>query len=98
MFASLCRLLREQEVDGDKMAWGSPQCDFDPALNAEQREPHPSILIPGRRIRYLAEIAEQGRELNRRIAERADAARSAQQYYEVLRALEAQHPPVPLQP
>src|SRR5690625_1871114 len=97
MFASLCRLLREQEVDGDKIAWGSPQCDFDPALNAEQREPHPSILIPGRRIRYLAEIAEQGRGLNRRIAERAEEARRAQHYYEVLRELGAEGLPDPLQ-
>src|SRR5690625_1418262 len=97
MFASLCRLLRELEVDGDKMAWGSPQCDFDPALNAEQREPHPSILIPGRRIRYLAEIAEQGRELNRRIAARAEEARRAQHYYEVLRELETEDLPDPLQ-
>lgn len=97
MFASLCRLLREQESDGRKMAWGSLQCNFDPALDAEQREPHPSILIPGRRIRYLAEIAEQGRELNRRIAERAEEARRAQHYYEVLRELEAESLPVPLQ-
>jgi isobutyryl-CoA mutase len=48
------------------------------------------VLIPGKRVRYLAEIAEQGRGINRRkpVLHWAEEARRAQHYWEVLRELE----------
>ncbi|MEE4305038.1 MAG: methylmalonyl-CoA mutase family protein, partial [Wenzhouxiangella sp.] len=98
MFANLCRLLREQEVDGQKMDWGTERCDYEPAVDLDDHEPKPSVLIPGKRVRYLAEIAEQGRTLNERILEWAEEARRAQHYFEVLRELDINDLPEPLQP
>ena len=47
-------------------------------------------------MRYLAEIAEQGKTLNERILDWAEEARRAQHYYEVLRELDAENLPEPL--
>jgi len=76
--------------------WGSERCDFDPDVQLGEKEPRPSVLIPGKRVRYLAEIAEQGRTLNERILEWAEEARRAQYYYAVLRELGAENLPEPL--
>src|SRR5690606_10581459 len=35
----------------------SPNCDFNPDLDTTLREPRATVLIPGKRVRYLAEIA-----------------------------------------
>lgn len=52
-------------------------------------------IIPPHRIRYLAEISEQGRRLRDRIDKQVKAASQAQSYYESLRALADPHlPPV----
>jgi methylmalonyl-CoA mutase len=77
--------------------WGTERCDFDPDVDLDDHEPKPSVLIPGKRVRYLAEIAEQGRTLNEKILEWAEEARRAQHYYEVLRELEAYNLPDPLE-
>ena len=45
-------------------------------------------MIPGSRIRYLAEIAEQGREINRRIDTEATLASRLQHLYESLAMLD----------
>ena len=89
MFANLCRLVR----DLDRKA---PSCDFEPGADAEAAEPKGSVLIPGQRVRYLAEISEQGRGLNASIAGWAEEARRAQHYYEVLRELGTDDLPDPL--
>jgi len=77
--------------------WGTERCDFDPDVDLDDHEPKPSVLIPGKRVRYLAEIAEQGRTLNEKILEWAEEARRAQHYYEVLRELDAENLPEPLE-
>ncbi len=99
MFSNLCRLLREggerEEVKGERI-FGTDRCDFDPNVELEDREPKPSVLIPGKRVRYLAEIAEQGRGINEDTLKWAEEARRAQHYYEVLRELEVGDLPEPM--
>ncbi|MEZ2416625.1 methylmalonyl-CoA mutase family protein [Luteibacter sp. RCC_6_2] len=77
MFANLCRLLRE------KLAL--PAGEWTPEVDTSLREPRATVLIPGNRVRYLAEIAEQGRGVNGTIARQAEAASKAQHYYESLK-------------
>ncbi|MDE2236022.1 MAG: methylmalonyl-CoA mutase family protein [Gammaproteobacteria bacterium] len=110
MFVNLCRLLREKKWgqshfpdksgaaavvsknDSDPIS----RCDFNPQLDTSIKEPRATILIPGARVRYLAEIAEQGRGINQRIDTQAQAAGRAQHYYEVLRDLQDPELPQPL--
>ncbi|MCA0198420.1 MAG: methylmalonyl-CoA mutase family protein [Proteobacteria bacterium] len=75
MFANLCRLLRAKGAD------------FEPRIDTSLKEPRATVLIPGARVRYLAEIAEQGRAINRRIESEAETASRAQSYWESLREL-----------
>ncbi len=56
MFANLCRLLR------DKLHL--PAEKWTPQVDTTLKEPRATVLIPGARVRYLAEIAEQGRGIN----------------------------------
>ena len=55
-------------------------------------------LIPGARVRYLAEIAEHGRETTRRVETEAEAADTAQRYWSTLRDLGDDALPEPLLP
>lgn len=91
MFSNLCRLLREKlggsSVGGTSVPIGSPRCDFKPTIEEGEKSPRATILIPGNRTRYLAEIAEQGRQVNASIEKQADAAERAQHYWESLREL-----------
>jgi len=82
MFANLCRLLRE------KLAPASKHCNFEPSVDTSLKEPRATVLIPGARVRYLAEIAEQGRAANKTVESQADIANRAQSYWESLRDLE----------
>ncbi|MFO1516052.1 MAG: methylmalonyl-CoA mutase family protein [Lysobacterales bacterium] len=77
MFANLCRLLRE------KLKLAAER--WTPTLDTTLKEPRATVLIPGARVRYLAEIAEQGRGINAAIVTQAEAASRAQSYYESLR-------------
>ncbi|QNN46528.1 methylmalonyl-CoA mutase family protein [Thermomonas brevis] len=79
MFANLCRLLREK-LALDAGRWS-------PAINTELKEPRATVLIPGNRVRYLAEIAEQGRGINARIESQAEIADRAQSLWEALKEL-----------
>lgn len=79
MFSELCRLLREK-LNLDAATWT-------PVLDTELKEPRATVLIPGARVRYLAEIAEQGRSVNGGIEQQAEIAARAQHHYEVLRDL-----------
>jgi methylmalonyl-CoA mutase len=56
------------------------------------------VLIPGKRVSYLAEIAEQGRAINADTRCMADAASRAQHYYESLKELDDPDLPKPLDP
>jgi len=80
MFANLCRLLREK-LDLPRGAWT-------PHVDVSQKEPRATLLIPGARTRYLAEIAEQGRGINRDVARQVEAAGRAQAYWQALGAIE----------
>ncbi len=63
-------------------------CDFNPQVDVSLKEPRATVLIPGARVRYLAEIAEQGRAINTRIESQADIADRAQGYWQSLQDLE----------
>ena len=73
---------------GSPMRWApttAGRCDFQPQIDTTLKEPRATVLIPGARVRYLAEIAEQGRAINRRIETEAETASRAQSYWESLR-------------
>ena len=79
MFSNLCRLMREKlSLPADK---------WTPNLDTTLKEPRATVLIPGARVRYLAEIAEQGRGINKHIEHEAEFASKAQHYYESLKEL-----------
>jgi methylmalonyl-CoA mutase len=87
MFANLCRLLREKlEL---------PAENWSPDIDTTVKAPKTTVLIPGQRTRYLAEIAEQARKISTDIVGQADAASKAQNYYESLKALDDEHLPEP---
>ncbi|MBD7986927.1 cobalamin B12-binding domain-containing protein [Luteimonas sp. Sa2BVA3] len=86
MFANLCRLLREK-VPALAEAGATARCSFQPDIDTSLREPRATVLIPGSRIRYLAEIAEQGRAINASIEKQAEAADRAQSFWQSLKEL-----------
>jgi methylmalonyl-CoA mutase len=92
MFVNLCRLLREKLGIGKSES----RCDFDPQVDVSIKEPRATVLIPGSRVRYLAEIAEQGRGINADIARQAEAANRAQALWEALREIGDPQLPEPL--
>ncbi len=92
MFVNLCRLIREGGTER-----GSERCDFQPKLDVGAVEPTPSVLIPTQQLRYLADIAERGRQCGQAVEVHAEAARRLQRYYETLCELTAEQP-VPFQP
>src|ERR1700744_3262005 len=54
--SNLCRLMR------GKLSLAAER--WEPKLDTTLKEPRATVLIPGARVRYLAEIAEQGRGIN----------------------------------
>jgi len=88
MFAQLCARVA-RKVGLDESRWT-------PDLDTTEKEPRATAMIPGARIRYLAEIAEQGRAINAKIEAQAAAASNAQHLYEALRILEDPALPAPL--
>ncbi len=91
MFSNLCRLIREHVLDapeGDGARKLAPaHCDFQPDIDTSLKEPRATVLIPGPRVRYLAEIAEQGRSINRQIETQAEIADRAQAMWLALKEL-----------
>ena len=77
MFVNLLRLLREK-LDLPEPAWTSD-------LDVSDHTPKATVLIPGNRTRYLAEIAEQGRGINEEIEHQAESAGLAQNYFACLK-------------
>ena len=67
-------------------------------LELESREPLGNVLIPGSRARYLAEIAEQGRQIGDEVERKTKLAAVAQHCYEALRALGDKELPPELEP
>jgi methylmalonyl-CoA mutase len=64
------------------------RCDFQPDIDTSLKEPRATVLIPGNRARYLAEIAEQGRSINQRIESQSEIADRAQSYWQSLHDLD----------
>jgi len=89
MFSNLCRLMR------DKLKL--PTEKWSPQLDTTLKSPRATVLIPGSRVRYLAEIAEQGRSINSSIEHQAVYASKAQHYYEALKELGDPQLPRPLE-
>jgi methylmalonyl-CoA mutase len=79
MFVNLCRAIGNR-AGADSDRWR-------PAVELTSREPLGNMLIPGNRARYLAEIAEQGRAINKDIEHAALLASTAQHCYGALKAL-----------
>jgi methylmalonyl-CoA mutase len=80
MFSELCERIADK-VGLDKEEWA-------PDIDTSIREPRSTAMIPGARIRYLAEIAEQGRSINDDIDTQAEAASTLQHLYEALKSLD----------
>src|SRR5579859_5611604 len=88
MFVNLCRLLRAKlKLPDDK---------WSPTLDTTLKEPRATVLIPGARVRYLAEIAEQGRGINGGVLRQAESAGRAQHYWESLKEISDPKLPEPL--
>ncbi|ROH89674.1 methylmalonyl-CoA mutase [Stagnimonas aquatica] len=88
MFSNLCRLLRQK--------LGLPDAQWTPELDTTLKEPRATVLIPGNRNRYLAEIAEQGRQINQDAESQDEAANKAQSMWEALSELADPKLPKPL--
>ena len=80
MFKELCRRVV------DKV--GLDAANWTPDIDTDNKEPRSTATIPGARIRYLAEIAEQGRAANAQVDSQASIASRAQHVYESLKLLE----------
>ena len=90
MFVNLCRAIGALPgVESDRWEFGA---------EPGSREPLGNVLIPGSRVRYLAEIAEQGRAINDDVERRAQLASTAEHCYEALRALGDSALPEQLEP
>ena len=87
MFVNLCRLLREKLSGLGTRDSGLGNCDFNPRIDTTLKEPRATVLIPGARVRYLAEIAEQGRAINAGIDRQAEAADRAQAFWQALQEI-----------
>ena len=90
MFVNLCRRI-------GALPGGEPG-RWDSRLELSSREPLGNVLIPGSRVRYLAEIAEQGRGLGEEVERQAERAAAAQHCYEALRAIGDPELPGELEP
>jgi len=90
MFVELCRRVADKA--------GLDKSEWTPDIDTSIREPRSTAAIPGARIRYLAEIAEQGRAINARVDSQAEIASRAQHVYESLKLLEDPELPRELDP
>jgi isobutyryl-CoA mutase len=89
LFAALCARLAEKGVDAASWQVSDPG-----PVELTSREP----LIPGARVRYLAEIAQTGRGAREGTERQAAAAARAYGLYQSLQALEDPALPAPLEP
>jgi methylmalonyl-CoA mutase len=90
MFSNLCRLLR-QKLNLAAERWT-------PNLDTTIREPRETVLIPGNRVRYLAEIAESARQVAADVERQDEQANRAQSVWEALREIEDPRLPKALEP
>ncbi len=88
MFVELCRRMAEK-LGLDSGQWA-------PDIDVTEKEPRASVLIPGNRIRYLAEISDQGRAINADLQRQAEAASQLQHIHVALKTLADPELPEPL--
>jgi methylmalonyl-CoA mutase len=86
MFTELCRRLRDKLGIEDGLL---------PELDVSQKEPRSVAIIPSSRTRYLAEIAEAGRDINRHCDTQAELASRLQHLQQSLALLEDPRLPEP---
>ena len=89
MFVNLCRLLREK--------LHLPESKWTPTVDTSIKEPRETVLLPAARVRYLAEISDQGRGINRHIEVESETANRAQSLWEALREIADPQLPAPLE-
>lgn len=87
-FYHLCRLL-VNKAGLDEQRWLPPSGD-------ELEESRSVALIPGSRVRYLAEISESARQVKARNVQQAELAAMAYHHYQVLGELDDPQRPEPL--
>ena len=87
LFAAMCRALITKQIG--TASW---QVEDVGPTELVAREP----LIPGQRVRYLAEISEHGRRVRESLKAQEDAARRAYGLYEALKTLRDAQLPGPL--
>jgi methylmalonyl-CoA mutase len=88
MFVRLCEAIGAlPELDAPR---------WDPGISPGNHEPLGNLLIPGARIRYLSEIAEQGRQLNDEVERQAAHAATLQHCHAALAAMQDPELPEPL--
>ena len=90
MFTELCRRV------ADKLGLDAGQ--WSPDIDVSVREPRATAVIPGSRIRYLAEISEHGRGVNAEVERQAEAASKLQHLYEALAELDDPDRPAAFEP
>src|SRR6185437_13250695 len=95
LFATLCAILAAKRPDAEAQKVGAATWRIsDPGpVELTAREP----LIPGARVRYLAEIAQGGREVRKATERQAAAATRAFGLYQSLQALADDALPAPLE-
>ena len=81
LFVSLCERIAAHAPAGASAG------RWEPVIEPPTRERPATGLIPDNRVRYLAEIAEQGRDINAGIEHKAMLAAQAQHYLEAARVL-----------
>jgi methylmalonyl-CoA mutase len=96
MFVNLCRALGERAGGEDGAESAAER--WDPGVDLEDHTPLGNTLVPAKRVRYLAEIAEQGRGINEDIEDLAERAGVVQHLYEALKALHDPALPAELEP
>ena len=89
--SELCRRLERQDESRRNAIWT-------PGLEVDDKEPRALAIIPGNRIRYLAEISEQGRAVNAAVTAQAELASRLQSLHEALGEIPDPRLPEPLSP
>lgn len=79
LFVKLCQGICSR-LELDTAAWT-------PAIESSAELPSSQTLIPAKRVRYLAEIAEQGRAINQAVERQADRVSQAYHCYRSLKML-----------
>ncbi|MEC8148356.1 MAG: methylmalonyl-CoA mutase family protein [Pseudomonadota bacterium] len=88
MFTKLCGLIQQKSDLKDR--------DWTPASNFTAVTPDPSQIIPASRSRYLAEISENSRIIDKDIQIKSKAASLAYSLYKCLSLLDSENVPEPL--